>query len=463
MQQAAQQQVDALENRINGLIQGANNSVHRANESMALAHNANATAIRAFENATQTLNHTQAMRATLEQATARQRELTHQIETVTQRLENEFNRIRENAQINENNRNMHERIQIEQARINALQQLGVFGLNERIQAQASIDSTRIKWEKINQMISDPKNIATVIGVALTIACGIYTAKYFIPILRDLLNRPCVIIETSDNSTDSETTDDHFFIFSPTLKQQLIDLAYRIQTAKTYNENLPNVLFSGPSGTGKTSFAKTLAHACHLDYALTSGSEFAKITDLNAANNELRKLLTWAKKSTKGLIVFIDEAETLFTNKKLPTTQKITLDFINTFLALISERSQKNFMFIFATNYPQKLDEAIRDRIGLHIEFMLPEVKERIEILKMYLKKFAQENEQAIVTICPEVMQALSTYAHALNDFSPRALKFIAEEMIIQARRHKFKQLTDTLAQKIIQSAKNSLIKLKEEM
>ena len=158
----------------------------------------------------------------------------------------------------------------------------------------------------------------------------------------------------------------------------------------------------------------------------------------------------------GLIVFIDEAESLFANRKLPTTSKATQDFINTFLSLVSDQSQKKVMFIFATNHPFKLDDAITNRIGINIEFTLPKASEREKILLMYLAKFAQENEDAIVDFHPEIMRLLSKYADSLEGFSPRAIKFVAEEMIINARRQESMQLTNEIAQAVIDQAKHSL-------
>ena len=63
-------------------------------------------------------------------------------------------------------------------------------------------------------------------------------------------------------------------------------------------------FYGAPGTGKTTFVRALAYSSGLDYALTSGSEFAKITDLNLVSNELRKLLNWAKRSKMGLLFLL---------------------------------------------------------------------------------------------------------------------------------------------------------------
>ncbi len=320
---------------------------------------------------------------------------------------------------------------------------------------------QIKWEKIQEIISDPKLLTKIAITIVVIALCIYILKYGLPVLVNYLTRPRVISETSRPGLfewfkPKQTVNIDDLIFTPSLQNQLFDLLLRVQTAKKYNEGLPNVLFHGAPGTGKTAFVKALAYESGLDYALTSGSEFAKITDLNQANNELRKLLNWAKRSKNGLIVFIDEAESLFANRKLQTTSKATQDFINTFLSLVSDQSQKKVMFIFATNHPFKLDDAITNRVGINIEFTLPEAPEREKILSVYLVKSAQENEAAIVDLHPDVIKLLPMYADELKGFSPRAIKFVAEEMIINARRQESMQLTNDIAQAVMDQAKHSL-------
>ncbi len=322
-------------------------------------------------------------------------------------------------------------------------------------------SAQIKWEKIKEIISDPRIMMEIAITIVVIALCIYVIKYGLPVLINYLTQPRIISETSSpglfewfKPKQAVAIDD--LIFTPHLQKQLLDLLLRVQTAKKYAEALPNVLFHGAPGTGKTAFVKALAYESGLDYALTSGSEFAKITDLNHANNELRKLLNWAKRSKNGLIVFIDEAESLFANRKLATTSKATQDFINTFLSLVSDQSQKKVMFIFATNHPFKLDDAITNRVGINIEFTLPEASEREKILSMYLVKSAQENEEAIVDLHPDIIKLLPKYADSLKGFSPRAIKFVAEEMIINARRQESMQLTNNIALTIIDQAIHSL-------
>jgi AAA+ superfamily predicted ATPase/ubiquinone biosynthesis protein UbiJ len=326
-------------------------------------------------------------------------------------------------------------------------------------AKAHLDGIDKEYEKKHNLIRD--NIPKIAVAIIVTALCIYIIKYGLPVLINYLTQPRVISETSRpglfewfKAKPAVDIDD--LIFTPSLQKQLLDLLLRVQTAKKFNEVLPNVLFYGLPGTGKTAFVKALAYSSGLDYALTSGSEFAKITDLNHANNELRKLLNWAKRSKNGLIVFIDEAESLFANRRLPTTSKATQDFINTFLSLVSEQSQKKVMFIFATNHPFKLDDAITNRVGINIEFTLPEAVEREKILSMYLVKTAQKNEEAEVDLHPDLIKMLPKYAENLKGFSPRAIKFVAEEMIINARRQESMQLTNDIALAVMDQAKHSL-------
>ncbi len=384
---------------------------------------------------------------------ARVREASQMIDTMRQRIE----LMQPTAALIDNARAaISEHARIEANAITALLENTNIPIEDRIRvareaAQAGVNEGA---RNLREILGDSALMMKIGSAIVVIALCIYTLKYGIPAYINYLTKPYLISETSRSgwfgwfkSRQVYNLDD--LIFPPLLNDQLQDLLVRVQTAKKYDTPLPNVLFYGPPGTGKTAFAKALAYASGLDYALTSGSEFTKITDLAHATNELRKLLDWAKKSKKGLLLFIDEAESLFANRKLPTTSKKTQDFINTFLALVADQSQKNIMFVLATNHPFKLDDAITNRIGVSIEFTLPQAAEREKILYMYLVKFAQENKELIVSLHPEIEQSLPIYADHLDDFSPRAIKFLAEEMIIKARRQESKELTNEIAQTVI--------------
>ncbi len=457
---------EALSGQAN-ILKEFNKKIHECidplNESIHLARYANGSALDALEKIKEVSAHLSETRAGVEQVKNLPADLKRQAQAISANLERDSERI-STALLNVlkvGRGNPEEKTKTKLAEIAEKKRLGIYEQEASIMAEGNVKVEKARGEWVREMIGDPKLMIKIAVTIVVIALCIYILKYGLPVLVNYLTRPRVISETSRPGLfewfkPKQTVNIDDLIFAPSLQNQLFDLLLRVQTAKKYDELLPNVLFYGAPGTGKTAFVKALAYESGLDYALTSGSEFAKITDLNQANNELRKLLKWAKRSKNGLIVFIDEAESLFANRKLQTTSKSTQDFINTFLSLVSDQSQKKVMFIFATNHPFKLDDAITNRVGTNIEFTLPEAPEREKILSTYLVKSAQENEAAIVDLHPDVIKLLPAYADELKGFSPRAIKFVAEEMIINARRQESMQLTNDIAQAVMDQAKHSL-------
>lgn len=475
IQRVVNQTLTGIKHYVDYAVEASNGTVERANQALILAHNSNKTSIEAHKKAKDALDLANQASTLADKVCNFQTEVDKQTQAATEKLEHEYERLRTTLVTEiikagglsgDSNLSLEDRIQLETAKINVLNQAGVYEQREKIRAQArinaKIETEKEKWQNIKEIINNSKPIIKISAAIILVALCVYAIKYGTPMLTDYLTQPHVVIETSKPKLfewfkQKQNIDLNDLTFVPNLQKQLLDLLLRVQFAKKYDDCLPNVLFYGAPGTGKTAFVRALAYTTGLDYALTSGSEFAKITNLNKANNELRKLLNWSKCSKNGLIVFIDEAESLFANRKLPTTSKNAQDFVNTFLALIQDQSQKKVMFIFATNHPFKLDDAIINRIGTSIEFTLPTAIERKKILLTYLFKYAQENKNAIVEIPQNVKESILKYADNLEGFSPRAIKFIAEEMIIQARYANTKQLTNDIVQTVISTANQNFL------
>jgi Holliday junction resolvasome RuvABC ATP-dependent DNA helicase subunit len=452
-----QQQVDATLARVREIQAESDKNVRLINQFRGIAEGGNARALEAFKMATNALELLNRILPDIGKFQDVAAALAHEYEQLSARLKSDAAAERVTAKevaeqvaasILRNKEPLDDKIKVAEA-------------TAKVANEGNVKIAGMHWDEFRKTLSDPKFLTKIAIWMVAIALCIYITKYGLPIFANYLTRPYVISETSRPGLfewfkTRQPVNIEDLIFAPAQQKQLLDLLLRVQTAKKYKESLPNVLFYGVPGTGKTAFVKALAYESGLDYALTSGSEFAKITNLNDANNELRRLLNWANRSKNGLIIFIDEAESLFANRKLRTTSKEAQDFINTFLSLVSDQSQKNVMFIFATNYPFKLDDAITNRIGINIEFTLPEAPEREKILSMYMSKFAQENEDAIVDLHPDVISSIPKYANDLVGFSPRAIKFAAEEMIINARRQTPMLLTNEIVQVVIDQVKNGL-------
>ncbi|GFH19459.1 AAA domain-containing protein [Haematococcus lacustris] len=107
-------------------------------------------------------------------------------------------------------------------------------------------------------------------------------------------------------------------------------------------------------------AKRLARTSGLDYAIMSGGDVAPLE--GKAVTQLHQAFDWAERSSKGLLLFIDEAD-----------------------AFLGRRS-KDFMVVIATNRPGDLDDAVLDRMDEALEFALPREEERLQLLRLYLDK-----------------------------------------------------------------------------
>ena len=71
-------------------------------------------------------------------------------------------------------------------------------------------------------------------------------------------------------------------------------------------------------------------------------------------------------------------------------------------------------------------------------------------------------KKAVVDVHPEIMQNLFSYAEKLEGFSPRAIKFVAENMIINARRQDTRLLTHEIALQAINEAQQYVALEQEE-
>jgi ATPase family AAA domain-containing protein 3A/B len=123
----------------------------------------------------------------------------------------------------------------------------------------------------------------------------------------------------------------------------------------------------------------------MDYAILSGGDVAPLAE--EAVTQLHALFRWAKKSSKGLLVFIDEAEAFLSSRNhiFGETGASDTHIRNALNALLYQTGtpSTNFMMILATNRPEDLDSAILDRIDVSIQISLPKYQQRIDLIQLY--------------------------------------------------------------------------------
>ena len=173
-------------------------------------------------------------------------------------------------------------------------------------------------------------------------------------------------------------------------KEFIDILKGEDKFKKMNCKTPRgALFYGEPGTGKTLIAKAIATECKTNFIHVSGSSFNEIY-VGVGQSRVKKLFQNAR-DKKPCIIFIDEIDTL--GKKRGKNSEGHNEHENTLNSLLSEMdgidTNDSVLIFGATNRPEMLDPALTrsGRFDRKIEFNLPNLKERVEILSLYLKKY----------------------------------------------------------------------------
>ncbi|KKP23824.1 MAG: hypothetical protein SZ59_C0003G0048 [candidate division TM6 bacterium GW2011_GWF2_28_16] len=304
-------------------------------------------------------------------------------------------------------------------------------------------------------IENLKNISAATGLAVGLStAAYYTSKLGYNYIESLMGQPVLVRES--NKINFKNTLKNFWlhkimghplkeenleeiILSPELKTTLSNFAYDTKATHANGLNYRNTIFFGVPGTGKTMFAKRLAKYCNMDYAILSGADFAQFEHKKAIQ-EMHKLFDWAKRSSKGLIIFIDEADALLRNRKDLDSNRI--DLVNAFLSNTGDVNNKT-MIILATNHATQLDPAVLSRMDTKINFNLPGQEERKQIINLYLKKYITDytkivkiNNQKVerkLNMSPEIDQTfVKNLAQITAGLSGRDLSQAVLEMQISA-------------------------------
>ena len=158
----------------------------------------------------------------------------------------------------------------------------------------------------------------------------------------------------------------------------------------YMNDIPNaILFYGPTGCGKTSFAKAFAQEadCNFVQLKCRGSQKDKEKQFieamfgkNGDDGLLEKAQREFLETKKRTIILIDEFDRFF-------DKETSLEFIRGLKGLLDECSNENHVTLFlTTNDPQKIPYEIRNahRCGIIVNLDPPDKENTLAVLQHYL-------------------------------------------------------------------------------
>ncbi|GKU99177.1 hypothetical protein SLEP1_g12058 [Rubroshorea leprosula] len=342
----------------------------------------------------------QARRATEEQIQAQQRQ------TEKERAEIERETIRVKAMAEAEGRAHEAKLTEDHNRRMLIERIN----GEREKWLAAINTTFSHIEGgFRTLLTDRNKLIMTIGGATALAAGIYTTREGARVTWGYINRilgqPSLIRESSMSKfpwsgivsrvknqalkaapLKSKKGLENVVLHS-SLKKRIEQLARATANTKIHQAPFRNMLFYGPPGTGKTLVAREMAQKSGLDYAMMTGGDVAPLGA--QAVTKIHEIFDWAKKSKKGLLLFIDEADAFLCERNNTRMSESQRSALNALLFRTGDQS-RDIVLVLATNRPGDLDSAVTDRIDEVIEFPLPGEEERVNLLKLYVNKYLHD-------------------------------------------------------------------------
>lgn len=159
------------------------------------------------------------------------------------------------------------------------------------------------------------------------------------------------------------------------------LAIALDAAKKRGEPLPHILFDGPPGLGKTTFAHVLHKELGVDFNLTSGPALDKKADV----------LPYLTNASEGSILFIDEIHRIPKAVEefiYPVMEDFRVDIVlgEGMSARTINLPLKKFTIIGATTRSGMLSGPLRDRFHMHEHLEFYDVDDLAQIVGVNASK-----------------------------------------------------------------------------
>lgn len=173
--------------------------------------------------------------------------------------------------------------------------------------------------------------------------------------------------------------------------------------------LPNMLFTGTAGLGKTTVAKALCNSLELDYILVNGSEEGNIDTLRT---KIKQFASSVSLQGGYKVVILDEADYLNPQSTQPALRGFIEEFAN------------NARFLLTCNFKNRIIEPLHSRCGVY-EFNTSK-KDMIALCDQFMKRAesilqAENVEYDKKTVVDLILKHAPDWRRILNELQRQSM------------------------------------------
>ena len=240
----------------------------------------------------------------------------------------------------------------------------------------------------------------------------------------------------------ETRDDMFLWVEKYRPQKIDDCVLPESLKNTFKEyishgELPNFLFTGTAGVGKTTVAKALCNEVGAEYIMINGSDEGRYID--TLHTVVKGFATTVSLTNAKKVVIIDEADYMNAQSVQPALRNFIEEYSN------------NCRFIFTCNFKNRIIEPIHSRCSV-IDFKIDQ-RDRQTIAAQFFKRASQILRAENIEFDQKVVAELITkhfpdYRRIINELQRYSVSGkIDSGILVNVSEESFKTLVSAMKQK----------------